>query len=232
MIAAGVAADRHRGGRIFKGGAPLARARLAVVMLHGRGGSPEDMLGLAEHIALPDLAYLAPEAAGRSWWPQSFLARLVANEPGLSSSLGAVTQLMEHLGREGFSRERAVVLGLSQGACLALEYVARGGQPLHAVIAMSGGLLGTGELDSPPRDDLYGHAPKRFDYGSRLDGTIAFLGCHERDPHIPLARVRETQAVLERLGAEVTTQIYPGAGHGITEDEVRFVRGLLNNNRS
>src|SRR5829696_3187832 len=140
MITAGVASDPHRGGRVFSGGAPLARARLAVVMLHGRGGSPDDMLGLAEHYALPDLAYLAPEAAGGSWWPQSFLAPLAANEPGLSSSLGAVADTMEHLEREGFGRERLVVLGFSQGACLALEHVARSGQPVHALIAMSGGL--------------------------------------------------------------------------------------------
>ena len=105
------AADPHHGGRVFEGGAPLARARLAVVMMHGRGGSPNDMLDLAEHLAVPDIAYLAPEAAGYSWWPQSFLAPLAANEPGLSSSLGAIARLMEHLEREGFSRQRVVALG-------------------------------------------------------------------------------------------------------------------------
>jgi phospholipase/carboxylesterase len=94
-------------------------------------------------------------------------------------------------------------------------------------LSLSGGLLGTGEGDGPARDDLYGHVPKRFDYAGRL-GMTAFLGCHERDPQIPLAPVRETQAVLERLGAEVTAQIYPGAGHGVTEEEVRFLRRLLN----
>jgi phospholipase/carboxylesterase len=83
-------------------------------------------------------------------------------------------------------------------------------------------------VDGPARDDLYGHGPKRFDYAGRLDGVTAFLGCHERDPHIPLTRVRETQAVLERLGAKVTAQIYPGAGHSVTDEEVCFVRGLLN----
>jgi phospholipase/carboxylesterase len=228
MIISGAAADPHRASRIFEGGAPLARARLAVVTLHGRGGSTEDMLGLAKHLAIPDVSYLAPEAAGRSWWPQNFLAPLATNEPALSSSLGAVARLMEHLEREGFSRQRVVVLGFSQGACLALEYAARAGQSLNAVVAMSGGLLGTSEVDSPPRDDLYGHAPKRFDYAGRLDGMIAFLGCHERDPHIPLARVRKTRDVLKRLGAEVIVQIYPGAGHGVTEEEVRFIRGLLN----
>lgn len=228
MIAAGTSAVPHAGGGLSQAGAPLARARFAVVMLHGRGGSASDILGLADHLGIPDIAYLAPEAAGHSWWPQSFLAPLAVNEPGLTSGLGAVGRVIEHLGNQGFGPERIVVLGFSQGACLALEYTARTGRPLHAVVALSGGLLGTGEADGAPRENLYGHAPKRFDYPGRLDGTTAFLGCHERDPHIPLARVRETQAVLERLGAAVTVQIYPGAGHGVVEEEVRFVRGLLN----
>lgn len=232
MIASGASADPHVGGGVAWGGAPLARARLAVVMLHGRGGSARDMLDLAEHLAIPDIAYLAPEAAGHSWWPQSFLAPLAANEPGLSSSLGAVARLMEQLEGEGFGPERTVALGFSQGACLALEYAARAGRPLRAVVGLSGGLIGTGEVDGSPRDDLYGHAPKRFDYAGRLDGTTGFIGCHERDPHIPLARVRATEAVLERLGAQVAAQIYPGAGHGVTAEEMRFVRGLLNRDAS
>ena len=228
MTGAGPSADPHGGARVAQGGAPLPRARLAVVMLHGRGGSAADMLGLAEHLAIPDVAYWAPEAAGHSWYPQSFLAPLAENEPGLSSALRAVAGLMEQLEREGFGPERVVALGFSQGACLALEHAARAGRPLRGLVALSGGLLGTGEVDALPRDDLYGHAPKRFDYPGRLEGTTAFIGCHERDPHIPLARVRETKAVLERLGATVTAEIYPGAGHGVTEEEVRFVRGLLN----
>lgn len=228
MIVAEAMVDPHAGGRVAQGGAPLARARLAVVMLHGRGGSGADMLSLAEDLAIPDIAYLAPEAAGRSWWPQSFLAPLALNEPGLSSGLGMVARVMERLESQGFGPERIVALGFSQGACLALESVARAGRPLHGVVALSGGLLGTGEVDEPAREELYAHAPKRFDYAGQLDGTTAFIGCHERDPHIPLARVRETQAVLERLGAKVTAQIYPGTGHGITEQEIRFVRGLLN----
>ena len=220
-------ADPHAGGRVGQAGASLARARLAVVMLHGRGGSADDMLGLAAHLAIADIGYLAPEAAGNSWWPQSFLAPLAANEPGLSSALDVVARLLTHLDREGFASERVVVLGFSQGACLALESIARAGRPLYGVVAMSGGLLGTGEADGPPRHDLSNHAPKRFDYAGRLDGTAAFLGCHERDPHIPIARVRETQAVLDRQGATGTARIYPGAGHGITEEGVRFTRGLL-----
>ena len=135
MIASGASADPHVGGGVACGGAPLARARLAVVMLHGRGGSARDMLGLAEHFAIPDdVAYLAP---------------LAANEPGLSSSLGAVARLMEQLEGEGFGPERTVALGFSQGACLALEYAARAGRPLRAVVGLSGGLIGTGEVDGP-----------------------------------------------------------------------------------
>lgn len=199
-----------------------------MVMLHGRGGSAQDMLNLAEHFAIPDVAYVALEAAGRSWWPNSFLAPLAANEPAVSSGISAVARVVEHLEAEGFGSERLVVLGFSQGACLALEYAARAGRPLVAIVSLSGGLLGTGEEDGPPRADLYDHRPKRFDYAGRLDGVVAYMGCHERDPHIPLARVQETEATFEHLGASVTADIYPGAGHGVTEAGVRFVRGLLN----
>src|SRR5215213_10213402 len=117
----------HAGGRVAQAGAPLARARLAVVMAHGRGGSPEDMLELAESLALPDVAYLAPAAAGHSWWPASFLAPIAANEPGLSSGLGVLGGLAERLEESGFGPDRIVVMGFSQGACLALEYAARSG---------------------------------------------------------------------------------------------------------
>ena len=221
-------ADPHAGGRVARGGAPPHRARLAVVMMHGRGGSPEDMLGLAEHLALPDLAFLAPEAAGRSWWPESFLAPLAANEPGLSSALGAMERVVADLLDDGFGPERIAVLGFSQGACLALEHAACAGRPYRAVAALSGALVGTAEAGGPPRADVYGHAPKRFDYAGRLDGVPVLLGCHERDPHIPLARVQESAAVLERLGAEVTTQVHPGAGHGVVADELAWLRGALN----
>ena len=213
---------------MVQSGASLTRARLAVIMLHGRGSSAKDMLSLGAHLDIPGIAYLAPEADGRSWWPDSFLAPLAANQPSLSSALGVVARLLQYLEGEGFEAERVALLGFSQGACLALEFAARAGQPLHGIVAMSGGLLGTGEGEGPRRDDLYNYAPKRFDYAGRLDGSTAFLGCHERDPHIPLSRVRETKGVLERVGAIVTAQVYPGAGHSITEEGVRFTRSLLN----
>lgn len=210
------------------GGAPLGRARLAVVLAHGRGGAAEDMLRLGEQLAIPDLALLAPQAAGNSWWPRSFLAPLGDNEPALSSALAVMGAVAGLLAAEGVPPERTVVMGFSQGACLAAEHAARMGRPLAGVAALSGALVGTAEAGEPPRADLMGHAPKVFDYSGRLDGTPILLGCHERDPHIPLARVRRSAAVLTAMGAAVITQIYPGAGHGVVEEEVRWLRGLLN----
>lgn len=211
-----------------RGGAPLSRARLALVLAHGRGGSPEDMLALGEALGLPDLALLAPEAAGRSWWPGSFLAPLAANEPALGSALGAIEAVVGGLLAAGWPPERIAVAGFSQGACLAVEHAARTGRRHHAVAALSGALVGTGEAGGPPRDDLHGFAAKRLDYASRLDGVPVLLAAHERDPHIPLARLRESAETLLRLGAEVTTRIHPGAGHGVTAAEVAWLRGRLN----
>lgn len=218
----------HRGGRVAQAGAPLVRARVVLVMAHGRGGSPDDMLRLAEHLALPDAAFLAPAAAGGSWWPESFLAPVAANEPGLSSGLGVFRTLIGQLQDSGFGTDRIVLMGFSQGACLALEHAARSGCVFRGVVGLSGGLVGTGEAGGPATHALYGYTPKRFDYGASVPGGSVFLGCHERDPHIPLVRVHETKTVFDRLGSAVTVKILPGAGHGIVEDEIRALRGLYN----
>lgn len=220
--------DPHAGGRVAAAGAPLARARLAVVMAHGRGGAPEDMLALAERLALPDVAYLAPEAPGRSWWPRSFLEPLAGNEPWLSSALAAFGRATDGLAAEGFGPARVVLMGFSQGACLALEFAARRGGAWRGVFGLSGGLLGAGEAGGPPRDDLYGRSEKRFDYPNRLDGASVFLGCHARDPHIPLARVRESERTFRQLGAEVEVELHAGAGHGVVASELRRLRAALN----
>jgi predicted esterase len=197
-------------------------------MIHGRGGAPEDMVGLAEHLALPDLAVLAPAAAGRSWWPDSFLAPLEANEPGLASGLSVVSSLLDELAEQGFGPERIALVGFSQGACLAIEAAARLARPFRAVATLSGGLVGTGDAGGPPLTELYNRPAKRFDYEGRLDNVPLLLGCHEQDPHIPLARVRESAKVLGDMGAQVDTIIIPGAGHGIVADEAAWLRKHLN----
>ena len=222
----------HAGQRLTQAGAPLSRARLAVIMLHGRGASPEDMLGLAEHLAVPDVAVIAPAAAGHSWWPQSFLAPLQANEPGLSSGLSIVAHLLDDLDDRGYGPERVALVGFSQGACLALEAAARLARPFHAAAALSGGLVGTGETGGTPREDLDGHTGKTFAYVGSLGRVPILLGCHERDPHIPLARVHESADVLARMGANVETVVIPGAGHGVVSEETAWLRGRLNGAQS
>lgn len=209
-------------------GAPLSRAAMAVIALHGRGSNARDILGLADGLALPDVHFVAPEAPGNTWYPTSFLAPLAANQPKLDASLGAVEETHAALSAAGFGAERVAVIGFSQGACVALEWAARRGRPLAAVFALSGGLIGTGEGDGPATEALYGHRPKRFDYAGRLDGTAVLIGCHERDPHIPLARVHESGAVLRALGADVTVDVHPGEGHSVTASEVAFIRARLN----
>jgi len=203
----------HRGQPVLAAGRPLADADAAMVLVHGRGGSAEDILGLAAELGRPELAYLAPQAAGHSWYPYTFLAPLQQNEPGLSSGLDQLGALVAHLEQAGIPAERVVLLGFSQGACLSLEFAARNARRYGGVVALSGGLIGP---PGTPRD-----------YPGGLNGTPVFLGCSDRDPHIPKDRVDESAKVFERMGATVTERIYPGMGHTINEDELDFVRDLL-----
>ncbi len=199
--------------------------RLGAILLHGRGSSARDILGLAPALGLDDIAYIAPEAPGHSWWPTSFLAPHAQMEPWLDRGVAAIDEALAALEGDGLARNRIAVLGFSQGACLALDYAAR--RPgLHSAIGLSGGLVGTGDADGGPTDALYGHADKHFDYGTDLGGLDVFIGCHEQDPHIPLARVERSQEVLTSLGAKVETDILPGPGHGIVPSEVEAIKTL------
>lgn len=218
----------HSNHRIVTAGVKPADARLAVILIHGRGGSPEDMLGFAGRLGTGDITYIAPEAAGHSWWPNSFLAPLVANEPGLSSGLSVIDNQINYLNSQGLSDNQIIIAGFSQGGCLALEYVARSGRSLLAGLGFSSALVGNVESGKPPVAELYNYSPKGFDYdGSNLAGVDVFIGCHEHDPHIPLARVKESADVFKKLGASVTKHVYPGSGHGITEDEISFFQQLV-----
>jgi phospholipase/carboxylesterase len=209
----GETASPHGDARVSRAGAPLQRAKAAVVMLHGRGADASDMLRLAEVLAQPDLMYLAPQAAGRSWYPYSFLAPIDCNEPFLSSAMDMLDRLLHGVSSEGLKLDRVVLLGFSQGACLGLEYAARHARRYGGLVGLSGGLIGP---EGTPRDSA-----------GQFAGTAVFLGCSDTDPHIPLDRVHETARVLRSLGAAVTEQIYPGMGHGINDDEIKQVRTLL-----
>ena len=199
--------------RVVTSGAPLAQARAAAVLLHGRGGSAEDMLGLAEEFGQGEIAYLAPQAPGHTWYPSSFLAPLAQNEPHLGNALATVGATLDRLAQQGFAAERVALIGFSQGGCLALEYVARNAKCYGAVAGLSAGLIGP---PGTPRD-----------YAGALAGTPVFLGCADIDSHIPLARVHESRDVLEKLGAEVTERIYPGMGHTVNADEITHLSKLL-----
>jgi predicted esterase len=182
-------------------------------LVHGRGATAESILTLADELGRDDFAYLAPQAAGYSWYPYSFLAPFQQNEPGLSSGLARIGEVVARLEADGIPAERIVLLGFSQGACLMSEFAARNPRRYGGLIALSGGLIGP---PGTPRD-----------YPGSLAGTPAFLGCSDRDPHIPLARVQETTAVLREMGADVTERIYPAMGHTVNADEIEHVRRLM-----
>ena len=205
--------DPHRGQPILRRGPEPERARLAIVCIHGRGASAEDILTVADELELDDVAYMAPQAAGNTWYPYSFLAPLNDNQPGLNSALGVVAGIVDDLSARQIASERVAILGFSQGACLSLEFAARHAKRYAAVIAFSGGLIG------PPG------APR--EYTGSMDGTPLFIGCSDIDPHIPVERVRESAVVFRGLGAQVEERIYPRMGHTINGDEISRVRKML-----
>lgn len=211
---------------MIRAGAPAGRATAGVVMLHGRGGSAGDILSLLDYAGLPEVAAIAPEAPGRSWWPTSFLAPSAGMEPLVARGLATVAEALAALEAEGLARDRLWLLGFSQGACLALEVYARAGEGLAGVFGLSGGLVGTADAGAPS-EAMYGHADKRFDYAGRREGR-AWLSVHAHDPHIPLARVRRSAEVLRGLGSQVEVLVHPGEGHGVMAADLATLRAALN----
>jgi predicted esterase len=203
----------HLGEPILTAGEPLERATAALILVHGRGGTASGILALAGELAHPGFAFLAPQATGNTWYPLSFLAPLERNEPYLSSALDALAALLEHLAGAGIPAARTILLGFSQGACLILEFAARHTQRYGGLAGLSGGLIGPGGTQR--------------NYAGSLAGTPVFLGCSDVDPHIPRERVIESGRVLERLGGEVTAQLYPSMGHTINQDELDHVRFMM-----
>lgn len=205
--------DPHAGAPVMSAGPSPEEAGSALILIHGRGATAGSILDLAAWLARPGLACLAPQAAGNTWYPYSFMEPMERNEPYLSSALACVGAVTAAVEAAGIPAGRIFLGGFSQGACLASEFVARNARRYGGLLAFSGGLIGP---PGTPRD-----------YPGSLAGMPVFLGCSDVDPHIPLGRVEETATVLERLGARVDMRIYPRMGHTINRDELEAAAALL-----
>ena len=205
--------DPHAGQPLVASGPAPEEADATLVLVHGRGASAESMLPLYQALGLDTLAAIAPQAAGHTWYPYSFLAPIESNQPYLDSALRKIESVVADLLRRGIAPERIGLMGFSQGACLTTEFVARHPRRYGAVMGLTGGLVG------PPG------TPRN--YPGRLDETPVFLGCSDPDPHIPFERVLETKAVFQRMGAAVEVRRYPGMPHTVNDDEIDACRALL-----
>lgn len=198
---------------IRTGGKPLAEAKKVLILLHGRGGSAEDILSLAKHLQVQDFALLAPKATNHSWYPYSFMAPLEENEPWLSSALDLLSEIVEDLQQQGIPPEQVYFLGFSQGACLTLEFVTRNARRYGGVVAFTGGLIG---------DKIY---PQHYE--GDFAGTPVFIGTSDPDAHVPVERVYATANILRDRHAAVTEKVYAGMGHTINQNEIDLANALV-----
>jgi len=205
--------DPHRDSPVLRHGSELGAAKFAMVLLHGRGASAESILELADDFALDDIAYLAPQAAQNTWYPYSFLAPIEENQPWLSSALAKVLAVVRLCVAAGVARERVIVCGFSQGACLGTEFVARNPARYGALIAFTGGLIG------PPGGDLH--------HDGSLQDTPVLLSSGDPDAHVPWTRVESSARELRRMGASVTLLRHPGRQHTILPSEIEAARKVL-----
>ena len=203
----------HHGQPVRRAGAPLGAGRAAGILLHGRGATADSILDLVRVLPSDGITWLAPQAAGHTWYPNRFLAPIASNEPWLTSALDAVGDVLAQVELAGIGRRHVILAGFSQGACLALEFVIRSPARYGGVAGLSGGLIGPPGTEWPDRGSL--------------DGTPVFLGCSDVDDHIPKARVLESAATLRARGASVVDVLYPGMDHTVNEDELAHVRGLI-----
>jgi predicted esterase len=204
----------HQGQPLLHAGDPVTSAKAAMILIHGRGASASDILSLTRELDITGFTCFAPEAAGGAWYPYRFMEPVEKNEPYLTSALNIVEDLLTNLNDAGIPPTQVILLGFSQGACLVSEYAARFPQRYGGVAVLSGGLIGNGTT--------------LREYSGSLDNTAVFIGCSDRDAHIPLSRVQESTAALRKLGAEVEERIYPNMGHTINQDELEAVQQMMN----
>jgi predicted esterase len=209
----GAPSDPHANQPILTAGPSPEKAAATLLLIHGRGASAQSILTLLPEIGPGNFSALAPQARGNSWYPNSFLAPLEANQPWLDSALNLLDTIITDLLSRAIPSRRIVLLGFSQGACLSLEFAARHPRPYGAIIALTGGLIG------PPGTP--------GNYPGSLAGTPVFLGSGDPDPHVPFQRVQETESILTQMGADVELRRYPGMPHTINDDELEACRQIL-----
>lgn len=208
----GSGADPHRGQPIESAGAPPQVAETAVVMLHGRGSTAQSILALIDEFLQHGVMYLAPQAAHNSWYPRSGYAPLEDNEPWFSSALDHVARAIDVAADTGISPEQTLLLGFSQGGCLASEFVARNPRQYGGLVVLSGSLLGE---------------ETREEYEGSINGTPVFLGCSSDDPYVAAEQVNDSAELFERLGGDVTSKLYDGLGHAINDDEIQTINTFI-----
>lgn len=199
--------------KIITAGKKISEAKKAVIMLHGRGASAQDILSLSDHLNVADFAIIALQATNHTWYPYSFLSAPSQNEPWLSSAIQVIGELVQDIVAQGISKENIYFVGFSQGACLTLEYITRNADKWGGAVAFTGGLIG---------DQLY-----KQRYAGDFKGTPVYIGTSNPDPHVPVQRVQESEAVLKSMGAEVTVDIFPNMGHTISQEEVNKANKLV-----
>ncbi|ADQ69239.1 esterase [Halogeometricum borinquense DSM 11551] len=202
----------HEGQPIETAGAPPQAAEAAVVLLHGRGSSAQSILTLIDEFLHHGVMYLAPQAAHSAWYPRSIDAPVEDNEPWLSSALDRVSNALDTAAAAGIPSERTLLLGFSQGGCLASEFVARNPGRYGGLVVLSGSLLGpeTGQ-----------------NYDGSIDGTPVFLGCSDDDPYVAAERIHDSARVFEQLDGDVTSRLYDGLGHAINDDEIQMINTFI-----
>jgi phospholipase/carboxylesterase len=199
----------------MNGGKDITEATKVLVMIHGRGGSAQDILSLSSHLEISDFALLAPQATNSTWYPYSFMAPPAQNEPWLSSALDLLRGVVNEIMSNGITKENIYFLGFSQGACLTLEFVTRNADKYGGVVAFTGGLIG---------DKIYPD-----NYKGDFNGTPVFIGTSNPDPHVPVERVYATSNILKNMNASVTEKVYNNMGHTINQDEINLANNLIFN---
>jgi phospholipase/carboxylesterase len=199
--------------KVVTAGQPVAQASKVLIMIHGRGASAEDILSLANYLPVKDYALIAPQASGGTWYPYSFMAPPAQNEPGLSSALGVLKEIVADVVAQGIKQENIYFLGFSQGACLTLEFITRNATRYGGAVAFTGGLIG---------DKIYTE-----NYSGDFGGTPVFIGTSNPDPHVPVERVLASEKILQQMNAAITVKVYPGMGHTVSADEIEQVKQLI-----